>query len=113
MASSSYTASDGIRINYLDTGGSKPLLILLHGFTGSSDVWQRNVPAFKEYRVIAPDLRGHGNSEKPKHGYHVSRLAKDLRDLLEMLSAKPDITGLGPIAAIGGSLGCSILWFAP
>ena len=90
----------------------------IHGFTGSSAVWQRNIPALsKSYRIIAPDLRGHGWSDKPTHGYHVSRLAMDLQELIIHLQSdvswhraeerlKPDST----IKALGGSLGCSILW---
>jgi pimeloyl-ACP methyl ester carboxylesterase len=76
----------------------------IHGFTGSSAVWKKNIPALaKRYRVIAPDLRGHGESDKPKHGFHVSRLAMDLRELIQHLQV-PNLK------ALGGSLGCSILW---
>lgn len=133
-----FKANDGVELAYTDTGlpeqssGSydKPLLILvldppliyglgtaniyqLHGFTGSSAVWQRNVPAFTDkYRVIIPDLRGHGASGKAKHGYHVSRLAADLRSLLEMFAAQKGLESADELKAraIGGSLGCSILW---
>jgi len=110
-------ASDGCPLVYLDEGDpSKPLLILLHGFTGSSKVWMVNYPAFwSKYRVIMPDFRGHGGSGKSPHGYHVSRLAQDFRELLESLcpksDARPDIATLGPIAALGASLGCAVLWF--
>ncbi|KAH8591744.1 Alpha/Beta hydrolase protein, partial [Bisporella sp. PMI_857] len=82
----------------------------IHGFTGSGAVWQRNVPAFADrYRVVVPDLRGHGDSDKPKHGYHVSRLAMDLRELLVHLSGSQNLEGM-KVKVIGGSLGCSILW---
>lgn len=82
----------------------------IHGFTGSSAVWQRNVPRFsKTYRVIVPDLRGHGDSDKPKGGYHVSRLAMDLHELLKHLQGS-EMDGKKDWKAIGGSLGCSILW---
>ena len=42
----------------------------------------------KHFQVVALDLRSHGDSDKPKWGYHVARLAADLRDLLEVLDAK-------------------------
>lgn len=57
----------------------------------------------QRYRVIAPDLRGHGESDKPKHGFHVSRLAMDLKELIQHI-------GVQSVRALGGSLGCSILW---
>ncbi|KAA8563772.1 hypothetical protein EYC84_011789 [Monilinia fructicola] len=88
----------------------KEILILLHGFTGSSAVWQRNVPTLAEkYRVIVPDLRGHGESGKPTHGYHVSRLAMDLQELIVRIGNSSDGQPL-TFHAIGGSLGCAILW---
>jgi hypothetical protein len=61
--------------------------------------------AQKQY-VIVPDLRGHGDSDKPKSGYHVSRLAMDLKNLIDHLEL-PD----GQISAIGTSLGAAILWY--
>jgi pimeloyl-ACP methyl ester carboxylesterase len=83
----------------------------IHGFTGSSLIWQRNLPSFsQEHRVIIPDLRGHGSSQKPKHGYHVSRLAMDLRELLIHLEPSLQSGKSAGWKAIGGSLGCSILW---
>jgi pimeloyl-ACP methyl ester carboxylesterase len=57
------------------------------------------------YRVIAPDLRGHGQSDKPVAGHHVSRLAMDLRELIDHLKLP-----LGQIRAVGGSLGCAVIW---
>lgn len=51
-----------------------------------------------------PDLRGHGGSDKPKAGYHVARLAMDLKNLIDHLKLK------GTVKAIGTSLGAAILW---
>lgn len=78
----------------------------LHGFTGSSAVFTRNVPVLsKDYYVVVPDLRGHGASGKPRAGYHVSRLALDLKNLIEHLKFAE-----GEVSAIGTSLGAAILW---
>jgi len=64
------------------------------------------MPALSQhFRVLSPDLRGHGASGKPPTGFHVARLALDLRNLIDHLSLP-----VGRIRAIGGSLGCAILW---
>ncbi|KAG0647655.1 Epoxide Hydratase [Hyphodiscus hymeniophilus] len=112
----SFETNDGVTIKYIDTASTDPgavkkdTLILIHGFTGSSAVWQRNIPALSsKYHLIAPDLRGHGSSSKPKHGFHVSRLAMDLHELILHLGSQSD-TKFKSLKALGGSLGCSILW---
>lgn len=101
------TANDGVTLHY-ETYGSPDAapLILLHGFTGSGAVFKRNVPALsKSYHVIVPDLRGHGESDKIRAGYHVARLAMDLKNLIDHLCLRD-----GAIKAIGTSLGAAILW---
>ncbi|THV44421.1 hypothetical protein BGAL_0648g00030 [Botrytis galanthina] len=117
---SEFVTNDGVVIAYSDTDGQNEegleCLILLHGFTGSKDVWQKNVDALrKTYRVVVPDLRGHGDSQKPKHGYHVSRLAMDLHELTQHIihssaTGQKGARGDKKFLAIGGSLGCAILW---
>ncbi|KAF2125231.1 alpha/beta hydrolase-like protein [Dothidotthia symphoricarpi CBS 119687] len=106
----SFIANDGVNLHY-ETHGSRDNfpLILLHGFTGSGEVFKRNVDALsKNYYLVVPDLRGHGSSDKPKSGYHVARLALDLENLLDHLQFIK--SGRGKIAAIGTSLGAAILW---
>ncbi|KUJ19461.1 alpha/beta-hydrolase [Mollisia scopiformis] len=112
----SFKTNDGVTLRYVDTGAGSEVedegrdwLVLIHGFTGSGTVWQRNVPAFsKEYRVIVPDLRGHGDSDKLRHGFHVCRLAMDLKEMISHLEGSASSNRAWK--AIGGSLGCSILW---
>ncbi|KAJ4307767.1 hypothetical protein N0V94_009618, partial [Neodidymelliopsis sp. IMI 364377] len=102
-----FHANDGAKIHY-ETHGleSNAPLILLHGFTGSGQVFKRNIPALsKTHHVIVPDLRGHGQSDKPRGGYHVARLALDLHNLIEELKLPS-----GQIKAIGTSLGAAIIW---
>jgi pimeloyl-ACP methyl ester carboxylesterase len=59
-----YAALPGVRLWYTDTGGRGEPIVLLHAATGSSRVWEYQVPAFTEsgYRVIAFDRRGFGRS---------------------------------------------------
>ena len=87
-----------IRINYLDKGGGRPI-IMLHGALASHRVWTRQFEAFSNrYRMIAIDFRGHGNSDKPKHGYDPVNLVKDIELLMSHL-------GLAKTLIIGSSMG--------
>jgi pimeloyl-ACP methyl ester carboxylesterase len=54
-------------------------------------------------RVIAVDMRGHGESEKPAQGYRIGQLAADLADLIEALD-------LRDLVALGHSMGSSVIW---
>ena len=60
--------ANGIRQHYLDAGQGAPV-VLLHGFPETSFAWRFQVPVLAEhYRVIAPDLRGYGETDKPAGG---------------------------------------------
>ncbi|MGC4935294.1 alpha/beta fold hydrolase [Gordonia sp. DT30] len=97
------TANDGTRIHYADQGDGRPLL-LIHGWGFSGRFFDPVVDELATAaRVIRMDLRGHGDSESPGHGYRVPRLAKDLHDLLEAL----DLT---EVTVLGWSLGCPVIW---
>ncbi|KAM0713496.1 hypothetical protein Q7P37_010458 [Cladosporium fusiforme] len=110
----SFLANDGVKLHYETHGEeARAPLILLHGFTGSGKVFQRNVDALAQhYHVLVPDLRGHGASEKPRTGYHVARLAVDLKNFIDHLGlSERDHGAERKVAAIGASLGAAILWF--
>jgi pimeloyl-ACP methyl ester carboxylesterase len=99
----SVTSSDGVQLHYEEAGQGRPL-VLIHGWTFSGRFFRGNVPALAEHaHVITPDLRGHGRSDKPGHGYRVARLAADLRDLLNGLDLR-DAT------LLGWSLGAPVIW---
>ena len=73
---------DGVKINY-KTGGRGPVVVLLHGYTQTSHMWIPLMPLLAaSHTVIAPDLRGAGNSERAKAGYDKKTLAKDVRTLV-------------------------------
>ncbi len=65
----------GHRINYLSAGDpGAPVLLLIHGVTSSSATWEPVIPALAEHAyVIAPDLMGHGESDKPRTDYSLGR----------------------------------------
>jgi pimeloyl-ACP methyl ester carboxylesterase len=95
--------NDGVKLWYEDKGQGRPL-VMIHGWSCSSQFFRRNVDELaKHCRVIAMDLRGHGKSEKPAWGYRISRMAKDLKDLIDGLKLK-DVT------VLGWSMGAAIAW---
>jgi pimeloyl-ACP methyl ester carboxylesterase len=78
-------ALHGNRISYR-TGGEGPLLVLIHGITSSSASWEPVLPALAErFTIIAPDLLGHGQSDKPAGDYSLGSHACLVRDLMLLL----------------------------
>lgn len=84
------------------------LTLLIHGFSGSSLYFQRNYDQLSKHSwVIGIDIRGHGDSGRPKGGFHVARLAADLKALVSHVkSASPNVK----IIPVGCSIGAAILW---
>ncbi|KKF00395.1 alpha/beta fold hydrolase [Mycolicibacterium obuense] len=92
----------GDRLAYRDEGSGDEVLLLIHGMAGSSDTWRSVIPRLaKRYRVIAPDLLGHGQSAKPRSDYSLGAFAVGLRDLLDEL-AVPRVTVVGQ--SLGGGV---------
>jgi pimeloyl-ACP methyl ester carboxylesterase len=68
------------------TAGEGPVVLLVHGMAGSASTWRHVMPVLAQHAtVIAPDLPGHGRSEKPRGDYSLGSLASALRDLLIVL----------------------------
>jgi pimeloyl-ACP methyl ester carboxylesterase len=75
----------GYRRAFLHAGRG-PALLLIHGICDSSRTWRELIPALsREHTVIAPDLLGHGASDKPRADYSVAAYANAMRDLLSVL----------------------------
>ena len=75
-----------LTMHYRDSGGEGPLLVLLHGWPQTSYCWRLVEPALAaHFRVVAPDLRGYGLSDKPAAGYDKARMAQDVRELVAAL----------------------------
>ncbi|QDT27343.1 AB hydrolase superfamily protein YdjP [Gimesia panareensis] len=101
--SGTFTTSDGVNLHYLAAGAGPPL-VLLPGWSQSAALFQKQLDAFSEnYRCLALDYRGHGESAKPDYGYRVSRLAMDLREFLQALE-------LQDVILLGHSAGCAVIW---
>ncbi len=89
MTFSHHTASvNGIQMHYVIGGQGEPV-VLLHGWPETWYAWHRVMPALaKNYTVIAPDLRGLGDSSKPPTGYDGKTLAEDIHQLVTQLGFK-------------------------
>jgi len=96
-----FLTANGLRIHYLDWGGAgKPPLIMLHGIARIAHTFDHLAPKFADrYRVIAVDMRGHGDSDwHPDAAYLVEDYVTDLEELVRQL-------GLRGITLLGNSTG--------
>jgi pimeloyl-ACP methyl ester carboxylesterase len=101
MSELTYLELHGDRVAYRDAGQGHALL-LIHGMAGSTATWAAIIPQLsKKFRVIAPDLLGHGMSAKPRGDYSLGAFAVFLRDLLDEL-------GVDRATVVGQSLGGGI-----
>jgi non-heme chloroperoxidase len=97
------TTNDGVQLYYEDVGEGPPL-ILIPGWTCTHNFFQKNIaPLAQSCRVIAPDMRAHGDSEKVAWGHRIARYAKDVLDIIEALR-------LEQVTVLGWSMGAGILW---
>jgi pimeloyl-ACP methyl ester carboxylesterase len=79
------TMVDGVRLHYVIGGAGDPL-VLLHGWPQTWYEWREVMPALAErYTVIAPDMRGLGDSAKPLDGYDARSVAADIYGLVQQL----------------------------
>jgi len=76
----------GRRLRYR-LAGRGPLVLLIHGMAGSATTWKQVMPALSErFAVLAPDLLGHGESDKTKGDYSLGAMASEVNPLLRMLT---------------------------
>jgi hypothetical protein len=79
---------NGIQLHYVIGGHGDPV-VLLHGWPETWYAWHNIMPALaKNYTVIAPDLRGLGDSSKPASGYDGKTVAEDIHQLVTQLGYK-------------------------
>ena len=96
--------SDKVPLYYVDEGPRSPSAIFLaHASPLSSRFWQKNIPVLsRQFRVVAMDTRGRGESGKTEEGLTVAQFARDMRHILATL-------GLDRVLAIGWSFGSTVV----
>jgi pimeloyl-ACP methyl ester carboxylesterase len=86
---SRYASLDGARIRYQSYGKGNEALVLVHGWTCSLDYWQDLIPDLSQRsRVIAIDLPGHGQSDKPQVAYSMNLFAPAIDAVLQSAGVK-------------------------
>lgn len=94
---------DGVKIHYYDIGNQKAknAIVFIHGWTCNADFWKDNYNAFPNYRAIALDLPGHGQSDKPKVNYSMEYFARSVDAVLKQ-------AGVDKGVLVGHSMGTPI-----
>lgn len=108
-----FTTNDGVRLVFELGKGNRAThndspVVLVHGWSGSRRYYDDAFASLQQASnhpplIVRYDLRGHGESDQPSWGHHVSRFAADLRDLINHLV-------LDNVTLVGASLGCAIIW---
>jgi pimeloyl-ACP methyl ester carboxylesterase len=94
---------DGMRFHYTEWGSaSKPPVLMLHGLNVQCHTWDPIASELAhDYRVVAMDMRGHGDSDWARSGYRVHSMARDVHGLIDALA-------LGPVRLVGHSAGVRV-----
>jgi pimeloyl-ACP methyl ester carboxylesterase len=100
-----FIVTNGVRLHYV-TQGDGPLMLFLHGFPEFWYSWRQQIPAFADrFKVVAPDLRGYNESDKPEDvsAYRMTELVNDVKGIIETL-------GNGRCVLVGHDWGGAIAW---
>lgn len=79
---SRFAPFEGIKVHYRTSGEGDTALIFVHGWTCNGDFWSGQTSAFPETRVIAVDLPGHGQSDKPLTEYSMNYFARSIEAVM-------------------------------
>jgi pimeloyl-ACP methyl ester carboxylesterase len=97
-------AASGCRIHYRRIGDGPELVLCLHGFPQTGRLWERTGQWLAErFTVIAPDLRGAGESQRPPDGYDKKTIAGDVHELVASL-------GFGSVRLVGHDIGAAVAY---
>ncbi len=90
---------------YFDTKTEGPIILCLHGRYGRAETWYDFINQYgQQYRIIAPDQRGHGLSSKPLSEYSAEEMAGDIIELLDLLN-------IDSVILVGHSMGGTVAGF--
>lgn len=90
---------NGVNLFYRDTSSGDQSILCLHGRWGRGETWTDFMSRYgNKYRIISPDQRGHGLSDKPVGRYAAEDLAEDVYQLIKQLNCSP-------VIAVGHSMG--------
>ncbi|MEW6567610.1 MAG: alpha/beta hydrolase [Chloroflexota bacterium] len=94
---------NGLRLHTYEAGSGSPSIVFIHGWASSGRTWQSSMERVAPYfRCLAPDLPGHGHSDKPPFSWY--RLAA----FVENVSSLLDVTRAHPASVVGHSMGGTI-----
>lgn len=98
-----FVTEDNCKLYYEENGEGKAV-VFIHGWDCNRHFFKKQLPLFRDnYKVLAYDLRGHGDSDRTEYGNTLEQMAKDLKDLIEHRELK-DVT------LIGWSMGVFIIF---
>jgi len=96
---SEFAAVNGIKLNYLDWGGTGPPIVMIHGIADDPHIFDDVAARLHDrFRIVAYARRGHGQSDSPAGPYDAAALVEDLRQLTDRLK-------IGRASLVGWSLG--------
>lgn len=99
-----YARLNGVRFHYVRAGHGERLVLLLHGFPELWWSWRHQIgPLAERFTVVAPDLRGYNETEKPRWGYTQDVLVHDVAELIRAL-------GFSRAAVAGHDWGGALAW---
>ena len=97
-----YADLKDVRLHYVTAGQGMPV-VLIHGIPETSYAWRHVIPLLEDkHKIIAPDLRGLGDSSRPYHGYDKKTLADDVWRLMH------DHLGIKQFAVVGHDFGSPV-----
>ncbi len=90
-----YAQLGNVTLHYVTAGSGRPV-VLLHGWPQTWYAWRRIIPELaKDYFVIAPDLRGLGDSSRPEAGFDKKTIAADIAQLVRSIRPGEDVSVVG------------------